>query len=104
MEILKFTAEQKSSVFSVVAGVLYFGNVKFKLESRSTAEDAAVISTPEVLQHAVTLWKLDYQQCEKFLLAKNIGSREVNISGKIVYTLSKYSLFTLSDILADRIS
>jgi myosin heavy subunit len=52
MNILKFSAEEKHTVLRLVAGVLHFGNVKFKVDKKDTAEDGSSVSNPEVLAHA----------------------------------------------------
>ena len=46
MNILRFTPEEYSFILKVVAGVLHFGNVKFKVEKIANAEDGATISNP----------------------------------------------------------
>lgn len=52
MNILKFSEEEKHTVFKLVAGVLHFGNVKFKVDKKETAEDGSSVANPEVLAHA----------------------------------------------------
>jgi myosin heavy subunit len=52
MDILKFSSVEKHTVFKLVAGVLHFGNLKFKIEKKDTAEDGSSVSNIDVLQHA----------------------------------------------------
>lgn len=52
MNILKFSPEERHQVFKLVAGVLHFGNVKFKVDKKDTAEDGSSIVNPDVLAHA----------------------------------------------------
>lgn len=78
MSILKFSSDDLDEVFRIVAGVLHFGNLKFKTISNSTTDDASVISNTEVLQHSCNLWGIEnYTLMEKFLCSKNIGTKEV---------------------------
>ena len=48
MNILRFSPEEQSDILRIVAGVLHFGNVKFKEEKVANAEDGSVIINPEV--------------------------------------------------------
>ena len=73
MRVLQFTQEEKMSVFKIVAGVLHFGNIKF----RAKGDDASEIANPEVADHAAKLWKVDDQMVKKFLVSKNLGKRSV---------------------------
>eukprot|EP01034_Spumella_vulgaris_P026744 gene26744-33370_t len=59
MNILKFSPEEQHSVFKIVAGVLHFGNVKFKVEKRSTEEDACSVVNTDVLAHGASMWGCD---------------------------------------------
>lgn len=77
MDILRFRPEEKQEVFKIVAGVLHFGNVKFKVEKRSNEEDGSSIANPEVVQHAANMWGIDSAQIEKYLCSRNVGAREV---------------------------
>ena len=52
MDILKFSEVEKQTVFKLVAGVLHFGNLKFKVEKKDTGDDGSSISNPDVLGHA----------------------------------------------------
>lgn len=76
LDILKFSEVEKKEMFKIVAGVLHFGNVKFKLEKKATEEDAAYISNPEVIEHACKLWGVDPKLVEKFLCSRYIGTVE----------------------------
>lgn len=77
MNILKFAQDIQIEVFKIVAGVLHLGNLKYKVEKRSTEEDACSISNTEVLVHASSLWGCDSSLMEKFLLNRHIGTRSV---------------------------
>lgn len=77
MNILKFTPEEQYEVFRIVAGVLHLGNVKFKVEKRSTQEDSSSVVNPDILAHAATMWKCDPASMEKFLTNRHIGTRSV---------------------------
>jgi myosin heavy subunit len=77
MNILKFSPQIQEEVFRIVAGVLHFGNVKFKVEKRSTQEDASSVVNSEVLAHAASLWGCDPALMEKFLTNRHIGTRSV---------------------------
>ena len=76
LNILRFSEQEKKEMFKIVAGVLHFGNVKFKLEKKATEEDAAYIANPEVVAHAATLWGVDPALVEKFLCSRYIGTVE----------------------------
>jgi len=56
LDILKFDVDKKKSIWKVVAGVLHFGNIKFKVKKINNAEDGSEISNPDVLEHAASLW------------------------------------------------
>jgi myosin heavy subunit len=77
MSILKFLPDVQMEVFRIVAGVLHFGNVKFKIEKRSTEEDASSVANPEVLAHASHMWGCDPILMEKFLTNRHIGTRSI---------------------------
>jgi myosin heavy subunit len=77
MNILKFSSTEQHDVFMIVAGVLHFGNVKFKVEKRSTEEDACSVLNSEILSHAASMWGCDAEMMQKFLTSRNIGTREV---------------------------
>lgn len=77
MNILKFSSADQNTVFRIVAGVLHFGNVKFKVEKRSTEEDASSVLNTDVLAHAAAMWGCDAEMMLKFLTSRNIGTREV---------------------------
>ena len=77
MRILNFTVEDQTCVFETVAGVLHFGNVRFKAEKRPNQEDVASISNMEQIEHACKLWGLEPSALSKSLLSRNIGTKEV---------------------------
>ena len=77
LSILHFTEQMQQEVFRIVAGVLHFGNVKFRVQKIDNAEDGAAVSNPEVLAHAAGLWGVDAAELEKVLTYKSMGSREV---------------------------
>jgi myosin heavy subunit len=77
LNILQFTPEEKHAIFRIVAGVLHFGNVKFKVEQRANQEDSCSISNVEVLTHASSMWSVDGAMIEKFLTSRHIGTREI---------------------------
>jgi myosin heavy subunit len=77
MNILQFSAEDKASMLKIVAGVLHFDNVKFKVEQRANQEDSCSVANIEVLQHASNLWGVNDKMIEKFLTSRHIGGREV---------------------------
>ncbi len=77
MNILKFAPQVQDEVFKIVAGVLHLGNLKFKVEKRSTQEDASSVVNSEVLSHAAKLWGCEPAQMEKFLTNRHIGTRSV---------------------------
>lgn len=73
MNVLSFSTEERHNVFKVVAGVLHFGNAKFKVVKNATSEDSSAIGNPEVVQLASSLWGIDPPKMEKFLTNKNVG-------------------------------
>ena len=77
MNILNFSNDDKNQLFRIIAGVLHFGNVKFKVEQRATQEDSCSVSNMEVLSHASSLWGVNDKMIEKFLTSRHIGGREV---------------------------
>ena len=56
MNILNFTKEEQDDVMSIVAGVLHFGNIKFKEEKQATSDPVASITNPDGIGHAASLW------------------------------------------------
>jgi len=76
MDILHFSGEIQKEVLRVVAGVLHFGNIKFKVKKIDNAEDGSEVTNPDVLEHAASLWGCDPVDLEKFLTNKTIGTRE----------------------------
>ena len=52
MNILKFSEVEKHAVFKLVAGVLHFGNLKFKVDKKDMDEDGSLVVNPDVLSHA----------------------------------------------------
>ena len=77
MDILRFSQDEKDEMFRIIAGVLHFGNVKFKLVENATAEDASAIANMDVFEHACTLWGLTPEKLQPGLISKNVGTREV---------------------------
>lgn len=86
MNILKFPPDIQHEVFKIVAGVLHFGNVKFKVEKRSNEEDGSSVVNPEVLAHASAMWGCDAEMMEKFLTNRHIGTRSVIL---VAYNVSQ---------------
>lgn len=84
MDILQFSAQEKSEVMRIVAGVLHFGNVKFKVEKHTNQEDGSSISNPEVLPHAASMWGITTEAITSCLTTRNIGAREAIIVGYTV--------------------
>ena len=62
-----------------ITGVLHFGNVKFKVEKKASQDDVALVSNPDVVQHASTLWGVDPAVIQKFLCSKQsmAGGRDL---------------------------
>jgi myosin heavy subunit len=75
MDILQFSADEKHTVFKIVAGVLHFGNIKFKVDKKSTGDDGSLISNRDVLEHACKMWECDPVYMERFLTHRHIGTR-----------------------------
>jgi myosin heavy subunit len=73
MRVLQFSADEKMSVFKIVAGVLHFGNLKFE----EKGDDACIIANPAVADHAAKMWSCDKDMIKKFLVSKNLGNRSV---------------------------
>jgi len=76
LNILRFSESDKKEIFRLVAGVLHFGNIKFKLEKKATEEDSAYIANPEQVSHASALWGVNPKSIEKFLCNRYIGTHE----------------------------
>jgi myosin heavy subunit len=74
MNILHFTPEERELILQIVAGVLHFGNVKFKVEKIANAEDGACIANPEVADWAAELFGCDPGEMAQFLTHRNIGT------------------------------
>lgn len=79
MNILKFSKETQASVFSIVAGVLHFGNTKFTVEQKAMQEDGCAIENPEVVKHACETWGVDYDTISRSLTSKIIGTRTLTV-------------------------
>ena len=77
MDILRFGDTLKKDVFKVVAGVLYFGNVKFKVEKKDTGDDGSSVANPSDLAHAASLWGVDPTLTSRFLTNRTMGTRSV---------------------------
>ena len=77
LSILHFTEEMQAEVFRIVAGVLHFGNLKFRVKKIANAEDGSELANPEVLAHAAGLWGCDPVELEKYLTHRSMGGREV---------------------------
>lgn len=88
LNILKFTEEEQSTAFKIVAGVLHFGNVKFKVEKKDTGDDGSSIVNKDVLQFASSLWGCDAEMMEKFLTNRHIGTRSIIL---VPYNVSQAS-------------
>jgi myosin X len=52
-KILRFTEEDRREIYRLVAGVLHFGNVKFRVEKNSTGDDGSSIVDAEVRYDAL---------------------------------------------------
>jgi len=77
LDILKFDVDKKKSIWKVVAGVLHFGNIKFKVKKINNAEDGSEISNPDVLEHAASLWGCAAADLGRCLTTRSMGLREV---------------------------
>ena len=77
MDILKFSVEEKREILRIVTGILYFGNLKYKVENQANAEDGCSIENQDTLAHACQLWQVDTVMMNKFLCSHQIGVREV---------------------------
>jgi myosin heavy subunit len=77
LSILRFTDDMQNDVFRIVAGVLHFGNVKFRVKKNDNAEDGSEVANPEVLAHAASLWGVDAVELEKFLTFRSMGGKEL---------------------------
>ena len=77
MDILRFSQDEKDEIFKIIAGVLHFGNVKFKLVENATSEDSSAIANMDVFDHACSLWGLSPEKLQPGLISKNVGTREV---------------------------
>lgn len=86
MNILKFSEETRASVFAIVAGVLHFGNTKFTVEQKAMQEDGCAIENPEVVQHACSIWGVDYDTVSRSLTSKIIGTRTLTV---VPYTVAQ---------------
>jgi hypothetical protein len=98
MDILKFSADEKREVFRIVAGVLYFGNLKYKVEKQANAEDGCSIVNQDTLAHACQLWQVDVGMINKFLCARHIGVREV-----ILVTYSIQQAYDARDAMVKKV-
>lgn len=86
MNVLRFSATDQYEIWKIVAGVLHFGNVKFGVVKNANSEDSSKIENLDVIQRASNLWGVDPANMEKFLTAKNIGTREVVL---VTYNVSQ---------------
>jgi len=66
-------------VFKIVAGVLHFGNVKFRVEKKANEDEGSSISNPELITHAAKMWGINAAEIQKYLCSRNIGSKEAII-------------------------
>ena len=76
MNILRFTPEERKTILNIVAGVLHFGNVKFKVEENANAEDGSAVDNMQVLETACDLWEVDVGEMANFLTHRNLGGRD----------------------------
>ena len=77
MSILDFPQETQDKVMQIVASVLHFGNVKFKVQKNDNAEDGSVVANPEVLEYAAQLMGVDSAVMTKALTFRSMGTREI---------------------------
>lgn len=98
MDILRFSTEEKREVFRIVAGVLYFGNLKYKVEKQANAEDGCSIINQDTLAHACKLWQVDIAMINKFLCARHIGVREI-----ILVTYSIQQAYDARDAMVKKV-
>ena len=77
MNSLKFTEDDKMSIWKVMASVLKLGNVKFDVDVKASADDGAKISNFEILEDAAKLIGVDTKSLEKALCFRNVGNRSV---------------------------
>lgn len=75
MNILQFPPDIQHEVFRIVAGVLHFGNLKFREVKNSTAEDGSEITNEDILQHACSLWGCDKNEMIQFLTHRRVGTK-----------------------------
>jgi len=95
MNSLNFSDDEKSSIWKIVAAVLYFGNVKFEVDVKANAEDGSKIANPEILTRAAELIGCDGAAMEKSLCFRNVGNRSV-----ILVSYSVEEACTMRDALA----
>jgi len=58
MGVLGIGEELRRDIFTIVAGVLMVGNVTFRAEAQTNADDAAKVEDEEDVRKAAELWKL----------------------------------------------
>ena len=76
-DVLGFSDDEKKSIFSMVVGVLYLGNVKFTEVKKEGQDDIASVFNKNVVETAADMWGVDSGDLEKFLVSKYIGSRDL---------------------------
>ena len=77
MDILHFGDAMKLEVFKIVAGVLHFGNVKFKVEKKDLGDDGSSVANPEVVAHAAAMWGVNAQSISQYLTNRTMGTRSI---------------------------
>jgi myosin heavy subunit len=86
MNILKFSEEQKKGIFTIVAGVLHFGNVVMKSIERDNV-NGSEIENPDVLATACQLWGVDKEATAECLTYKKIGADKILVAYNAVQAL-----------------
>jgi len=81
MNILRFSPSEKTEIFKIVAGVLHFGNLKFRVEKKANEDEGSSIANPELVAHAAKMWGINATDIQKYLCFRNIGSKEAIIVG-----------------------
>ena len=74
MDILRFGAEMKHEVLKIVAGVLHFGNLKFRVEKKDAGDDGSSVANPEVVAHASAMWGVSSQSMSQFLTNRTMAT------------------------------
>ena len=76
MNILNFSEKERTTVLRLVAGVLHFGNIKFKAKQIANAEDGSQVQNFKSLEIACELWECDVEAMNTCLTHRLVGSRD----------------------------